>query len=108
MSEKLTVSQAQIVANLFRKFFQEIVEPLDSKFTAYVVALTPIKQTHPEAAEAIDVALNVVGTSPALRDLMHQRYHVTLEKYLQQFVEHAQDVESLEQMIRDLTQTSLN
>ena len=109
LSDRLTTSQAQMLADFLRKYiFQGIVEPLHLELTAHLVALEALKHTHPEVVQIIDAALNVARTSPVLQDLMHQKYHVALEKHLRQFVERVQDVESLEQMFRDLKQTSVN
>lgn len=109
MSEKLTPAQAQILATFFKNYvFPKIVEPLDLELSARGAVLWTLKQTHPDLAPIIDALLDKARADPALRESMHQKYHVALEKPVQQFLEHVQDVESLERMIRDLKLTDLN
>ena len=108
MPERLTASQAKILTDLLKRIFQEIVEPIHSDLTAHLIALEVLRQTNPDAAQMIDSGVSVARASAALRESMHQRYHVTLEKSLQQVLEHARDVESLESIFRDLKSTYLN
>ena len=108
MPEKLTASQAKTLTDFLKRIFQEIVEPIHSDFTAHLIALEGLRQTNSDAAQMIDAAVSVARESPALRESMHQRYHVTLEKSLRQVLEHARDVESLELIFRDLKSKYVN
>lgn len=108
MSEPLTAAQAKSLADFLRKIFQEIAEPLHTKLTAHMIVIVTLKQMHPDLAPIIDALLAETYASSALRDSMHERYHVALEKFLRRVVEHARDLESLETQFRDLKPTFLN
>ena len=101
MSERLTASQAQIVANIIKQFLQEKIEPIDLELAAHALLLDAVKQTDPDFALKLDGLLNGARTKPEFRELMRQKYHVTLEKSLQQFVEAVQGMESMEQILQD-------
>jgi hypothetical protein len=108
MSEKLTASQAQTMVNIIKKFLQETVQPMDLELAAHFAILEGIKQNFPDDVPRIDGLLNGARMRPEVRELMHQKYHVTLEKSLQQFVEGVQDMESMEQILRDLKPGQMN
>lgn len=101
MSEKLTASQAQIVANIIKQFLQERIEPLDLEQAAHGALLNAIKQTDPDLSSKLEGLLIGLRTRPDLRELMYQKYHVALERSLRQFVEDIQGMESMEQILRD-------
>jgi hypothetical protein len=108
MAEKLTPAQAQIVADIIKKFVQERLEPIDLELAVHVGIVARLKEFDPNFARTIDERLNDARTSPALRELMHQKYHVDLETRLRQFVEGVQDMESMEQILRDLKPGQIN
>lgn len=106
--EKLTASQAQIVANIIKQFLQTKIEPIDLELAAHATLLDAVKQTDPELASKLDGLLNGIRTRPDLRELMRQKYHVALEKSLQQFVEAVQGMERMEQILRDWKPGQIN
>jgi hypothetical protein len=108
MPEKPTLAQAQAIANIIKKFLQEKIEPIDLELAAYGALLNAVKQTEPHLASKLDDLLNGLRTRPDLRGLMHQKYHVLLEQSLRQFVEGIQDMESVEQILRDWKPGQLN
>jgi hypothetical protein len=108
MPEKLTAAQAQIVANIIKKFLQEMIEPIDLEFVANAALLNAVRQTDPGLASKLDGLLNDLRRRPDLRELMHQKYHVSLEQSLRQFVEGIQDMENMEQILRDWKPGQMN
>jgi hypothetical protein len=102
MSENLTPAQAEFLVTTLRKFLREIVEPVDTERLALVTALDALKHARPDLTPLIDAALAAAHANPALRKLMHQKYQVTLEKFLLQVRECALDWENLERTLRDL------
>jgi hypothetical protein len=105
MPENLTPAQARIVVDLLRRVFQDIVSPLRLELAAHAAMLLPLKAID---SDIVDAALNSVRENPALRESMHQQYLEALEKPFQQFLEHVQDVESLEHLFQGLKHTDLN
>jgi hypothetical protein len=108
MSEKLTVSQAQIIANILKTFLQEKIEPIDLELAAQAMLLHAVRQTDPSLGSKLDGLLNGLRKRPELLELMHQKYHVALEQFARQFVEGVQDMESMEQLLRDWKPGEMN
>jgi hypothetical protein len=108
MPERLTKAQAQIIADIIKKFAQEQVEPIDLECAAYAALLNAVKQTDPELGGRLERLLNDLRTRPDLRELMRQKYHVALERSLLQFVEGVQDMERMDQILHDLKPGQLN
>jgi hypothetical protein len=101
MSERLTAAQAQTMVNIIKKFLQEMIEPMDLELAAHAVLLEGVKQNFPDLVLKLDGLLNSARMRPDLRELMHQKYHVGVEEILRRFVEGIQDMESMEQILRD-------
>jgi hypothetical protein len=110
MSEKWTASQIQFVENLVRYFFEQILEPKGLESEARSAVLSTLKQAFPEQVtqDLIDGLLNAACADSVLRNKMHEQSHVVLEKFLERFHQLVQDVETSEQMLRDLKETNLN
>jgi hypothetical protein len=59
MPERLTPAQAQNIVEIFRRFLQDLVQPLDLEFSAFGALLNAIRQTNPDVAEGLDAQLAV-------------------------------------------------
>ena len=108
MPEKLTPAQAQNLVEIFRRFLREKIQPLDIEIAAHNMLIHAAKELDPKVAAKIDAQISALRNSPALQELMRQRYDVHLEQSLQQFVEGLQDLESLPSTLRDLKPGQLN
>jgi len=108
MLEKLTPAQAQNLVEIFIRFLREVIQPLDIEITAHNMLIHAAKELDPKVAAKIDAQISALRNSPALQELMRQRYDIHLERSPQQFVEGVQDLESLASTWRDLKPGQLN
>jgi hypothetical protein len=108
MPEKLTPAQAQAVANIIKNFLQEKIEPIDLELAAYAVLLDGVKQNFPDLSAKLDGLLSIARNRPDIRESMRQKYHVVVEQNLRRFVESVQDMECMEQILRDLKPGQMN
>jgi hypothetical protein len=59
------------------------IKRLETELRAYELTFAAFKQVHPESSETLDASLVAARRSPALADMMRQKYDVPLEKLLQ-------------------------
>jgi hypothetical protein len=108
--EKLTSAQVTRLTEFLRYIFQEIVEPLDKKLSAFQAVIAGLEDVRPALATEINAALNVALQSPVLLERLHNEYHVTLEKWLHSALEkvESQDLSGLEIFVKNWPKDRLN
>lgn len=111
MSEKFTQAQFEKLKTLVRYFFHQMLEPTDLELIVHVTVISMLKMAYADHApteplpQIIDAALNAVREKPELQAAMHEKYHVSLEKFLQRFSEGIPESKGLETWLQDLKPT---